>query len=762
MTALGAWILLPLGLLVFPAAATDGAAANSTAPQSGAASAPNAPASGADGHERMLALLREVHAQTLKSNIYLGTAVVDALKKRLARPTAAGKELEHWRLETYLVFELLRIGETNEAIEAGRSAIARMDSLGPALSRDEAAEAVFLYGTAWMRLGENQNCCLKFNADSCLLPIRGGGLHTEKQGSTNAIQQFTRALELAKPGSKTAIKARWLLNVAHMTLGTWPDGVPEAYRIPESVFQSDEPFPRFVDVSSKVGLGATGLAGGAVAEDFDGDGRLELLISDSNTDGQLRYYDDAASGRFVDRTHEAHLDGLVGGLNLVSGDYDGDGDVDALVLRGGWWRKDGLHPKSLLRNDGHGVFTDVTFEAGLGASRFPSQTAAFLDYDNDGDLDLFVGNEDDGEVRAPCELHRNDGHGQFTNVAAAAGVTNDRYTKAVAWGDYDGDRFPDLYVSNMAAPNRLYHNRGDGTFEDVAEKAGVGLPISSFPCWFFDYDQDGALDIFVAGFGGPGVAPSVADVAASWLGLPHDGEPMHLYRGDGKGGFRDVAREMKLTLYPLPMGSNFGDLDNDGFPDIYLGTGYPFYEGLVPNVMYRNQRGKGFANVTFAGGFGHLQKGHGVVFADLDDDGDQDVLEKIGGAYPGDAYHVVLFENPGFGAHWIKLALHGQTSNRFGVGARIAVEIVDGGERRTVRKVVDTGGSFGCNPLRQELGVGSATRIEKLEVFWPTSNTRQVFENVPVDRAFEVLEGAKELREQKLQPFHLGEEPSHR
>ena len=720
----------------------------------------SAPPTAKDAHAEMLELLKRVHAAALKSNVYLETTIVRALEKRAAEPVTPGKELERWRVDVRLAQELLRVGETEKAIEAGKRVVAKLDEHANALSAEERAAAAYGHGIAWMRHGENENCCLKFNADSCLLPIRGGGVHTEKEGSTHAVQWFLRALELAPEGSDVRIKARWLLNVAHMTLGTWPDDVPEALRIPASTFESDEPFPRFVEVSSKVGLGHADLAGGAIAEDFDGDGRIELLISSSDTKGQLRYYDDARGGAFVERTREANLEGLLGGLNLVSGDYDGDGDVDALVLRGAWWRKDGYHPKSLLQNDGKGVFRDVTFDVGLGKSMFPSQTAAFADYDNDGDLDLYIGNEDDPENVAPCELYRNDGRGHFEDVAAAAGVTNDRYAKAVTWGDYDGDRFLDLYVSNMGEPNRLFHNDGDGTFTDVTEAAGVGRPISSFPSWFFDFDQDGALDLFAAGFGGPGVAPSVADVAASWLGLPFRGEALFLYRGDGKGGFRDVAREMKLTLCPLPMGSNFGDLDNDGFPDVYLGTGYPFYEGLIPNVMYRNQRGKGFANVTFAGGFGHLQKGHGVVFADLDDDGDQDVLERIGGAYPGDAYHVVLFENPGFGAHWIKLALRGVKSNRFGVGAELKLDIVDGGERRTVRKVVNTGGSFGCNPLRQELGVGRATRIEKLEVFWPTSNTRQVFENVPVDRAFEVVEGEKELRAVKLQPLRLGATPA--
>ena len=127
------------------------------------------------------------------------------------------------------------------------------------------------------------------------------------------------------------------------------------------------------------------------------------------------------------------------------------------------------------------------------------------------------------------------------------------------------------------------------------------------------------------------------------------------------------------------MGANFGDLDNDGWLDFYLGTGYPDYEGLIPNVMYRNRGGTGFADVTTAGGFGHLQKGHGVSFADLDNDGDQDVFEQMGGAYPGDGFADVLFENPGFGNHWIAVKLVGARSNRSAIGARIRVEIVERG-----------------------------------------------------------------------------------
>ena len=171
------------------------------------------------------------------------------------------------------------------------------------------------------------------------------------------------------------------------------------------------------------------------------------------------------------------------------------------------------------------------------------------------------------------QLFRNDGDGTFTDVASAAGVTNDRFAKGVAWGDFDDDGDPDLYVSNIGR-NRLYRNEGDGTFVDVAPELGVTAPEGrSFATWFFDYDNDGRLDLFVADYG------SSRDQMAVYLlgGDPTgEGRPF-LYRNLG-GRFREVGAELGLVEPSLPMGANFGDLDNDGYPDIYLGTGTPSYE----------------------------------------------------------------------------------------------------------------------------------------------------------------------------------------
>src|SRR5213078_2177826 len=170
-----------------------------------------------------------------------------------------------------------------------------------------------------------------------------------------------------------------------------------------------------------------------------------------------------------------------------------------------------------------------------------------------------------------------------------------------------------------------------------------------------------------------------------------------LYQGDGKGGFREVAAASNLKRPAMSMGANFGDLDNDGYLDFYLGTGYPEYEALMPNVMYRNREGRGFADVTFAGGFGHLQKGHGIAFADFDNDGDQDVFSQMGGAFRGDGAWFALYRNPGFGNSMLTVKLVGVKSNRAAIGAKIRLEINDG-KPRSIYRHVCSGGSFGANP----------------------------------------------------------------
>ena len=452
----------------------------------------------------------------------------------------------------------------------------------------------------------------------------------------------------------------------------------------------------------------------------------------------------------------------------MQADYDNDGHLDVFVLRGAWMREEGRHPNSLLRNRGDGTFEDVTEAAGL-LSFHPTQTAAWLDFDGDGRLDLFVGNESipSHPSRHLCELFHNQGNGTFKEIARLSGVTVRDYVKGVVAGDFNNDGRPDLYVSVLGGANRLFRNDGPRdakpgatngwSFTDVARTAGVTEPIHSFPCWFFDYDNDGWEDIFVAGY----KFTNVGDVAADYLGLPHRGTNARLYRNRGDGTFADVSGAAKLDRLLHAMGSNFGDLDNDGWLDFYLGTGDPDLLTVIPNRMYRNAEGRFFQDVTTAGGFGHLQKGHGVSFADLDNDGDQDVHEDMGGAMTGDVYPNVLFENPGFGNRWLKLRLEGTRANRCAIGARVRVDVEEQGRARSLHRTVGSGGSFGANPLRVELGLGKAEKIVAVEILWPGSGTRQSVRGLKLDQAYVIREGVPEARVIALKSFRFPQADPH-
>jgi hypothetical protein len=543
-----------------------------------------------------------------------------------------------------------------------------------------------------------------------------------------------------------------------MQLGTYPQSVPAKWLIPEELFRSEYEIGDFPDVAPQAGVDAVGHAGGVILEDFDGDGFLDLMISSSGPMDQLRFFHNNGDGTFADRTAEAGLLGEVGGLNIVLTDYNNDGHPDVLVLRGGWLRKFGEYPMSLLRNNGNGTFDDVTEEAGL-LSLHPTQTAAWADYDNDGWLDLFVGVESTPDNPHVSQLFHNNGDGTFTEVAQPNGLADLGFVKGVAWGDFNNDGRPDLYISTLDGPNRLFRNDGprdpqhpraeEWRFTDVSTQAGVTEPLKSFATWFFDFDNDGWPDLLAAGYD----VETRNDMADFEMGKPFRGELPRLYRNNRDGTFTDVSKAMRLDRVILPMGASFGDLDNDGWLDVYFGTGDPSYETLLPNRMFRNNEGKCFQDVTTSGGFGHLQKGHGVAFGDIENNGNEDVFEVIGGHLPGDTYQCVLFRNPGHGNHWITLLLEGVRTNRAAFGARIALAFQEQGVARRVHRTVGYGSSFGGNPLRQHIGVGKAESIEKIEIFWPGSKTTQVFTDVPIDRFFRVKEGSSQLEAVSFKQF---------
>ena len=606
-----------------------------------------------------------------------------------------------------LANELLRAGQFEEAVKSFRQLQAET------VGKPQVQHILqVLLGLSYLRLGEQENCIVHHNIESCLLPIRGAGVHQIKRGSRAAIEEFLGVLQ-RNPGD---LSARWLLNIAYMTLGEHPDKVPQDHLMAAEVFAADYDIKRFRDVAPQLGLDVVGLSGGAIMEDFDGDGYLDIVASSWGLRDQIRYFHNRGDGTFADNTREAGLVGIVGGLNTRLTDYDNNGYADILVLRGAWLGPLGHYPNSLLHNQGNGTFIDATEEAGL-LTLHPTQTATWGDFDNDGWVDLFVGNESIGTEIHPCELFRNKTDGTFADVAQEVGVAVVGYVKGVAWGDYNNDGRLDLYIARIAQEeaNLLYRNEGqDASFVDVSAEAGVPGPTHSFPTWFWDYDNDGWLDIFVAGFNA-----QVGDVAADYLGRPHDGEYPRLYRNKGDGTFADVTREVRLDKPLLAMGCNFGDLDNDGYLDSYIGTGDPGLASLMPNRMFRNAAGQLFQDVTTSGGFGHLQKGHGVAFGDIDHDGDQDVFAVMGGAFTGDIAPNVLFENPGHGNHWIKLRLEGVRSNRAAIGARIKVSLNTKNGSRDVYATVTSGSSFGASSLRQEIGLGQANSIRAIEIAWP-------------------------------------------
>jgi len=205
------------------------------------------------------------------------------------------------------------------------------------------------------------------------------------------------------------------------------------------------------------------------------------------------------------------------------------------------------------------------------------------------------------------------------------------------------------------------------------------------------------------------------------------------------------------------MGTNFGDLDNDGWLDFYVGTGNPDLRSIVPNRMFRNVNGKRFEEVTLPGGFGHIQKGHATAFADLDRDGDEDVYMILGGAYEGDQFTSVLFENPGWPkTHWITLELEGRTANRSAIGARVDVVAMDAkGAARTVRRTVGTGGSFGAGSLQVHVGLGPATRVQEVRVEWPDSvRTKTTYRDLALDHPYHIIQGdAPKMLERPPVPF---------
>src|ERR1017187_5419838 len=420
---------------------------------SGPAAAKAAGSAQPESNRKMAALLEKItrEADPLKNPFRNKeqAAILSALKERTSDPR------QLFQLRIKLAWQFLDAGDTNGALKEYDAIQQYMEDNGVPQEERKEVEWLTFKAVCYLRMGENENCLANTNADSCLFPVRGKGVHTVQRGSRGAVAVLTELLD-KYPG---CLRARWLLNIAYITLGEYPDKVPSKWVLDPKLFESDYDIKRFPDIAPAVGLDVHGLSGGVVLEDFDNDGFLDVMVSAWGLNDQLRLFHNNGDGTFTERTEEAGLLGLTGGLNMVHCDYNNDGFMDVMVLRGAWMSTEGHYPFSLLRNNGDFTFPDVTEEAGLLRLR-PTHSAAWFDYNGDGWLDVFVISETKNGDRVSCELYRNNGDGTFTECAAENGLDYVGFFKAAATADYNNDGRPDLFLSRLDGPRILLRNDG--------------------------------------------------------------------------------------------------------------------------------------------------------------------------------------------------------------------------------------------------------------------------------------------------------------
>ena len=489
------------------------------------------------------------------------------------------------------------------------------------------------------------------------------------------------------------------------------------------------------------------MAGGLAVFDYDGDGLPDIFFTNGAPLSSLRkespsdwnrLFRNLGGLRFTDVTEQAGVRGIGYATGAAAADYDNDGRVDLFVA--------GVQRNELLRNSGDGRFEDVTARAGIANYKW-SVAAGWFDYDNDGWLDLFVVNYVDwtpeknkfcGEraknLRVYCHpkhygglanaLYRNRHDGTFEDVTARSGIGKHvGKGMSVAFADYDGDGFMDVFVTNDAVPDFLFHNRRDGTFEEVGLLAGVsvpanGRPVSSMGVDFRDYDNDGRPDIVLTAL---------------------TGETFPLFKNDKASFFRDVTYESGLgasTVRLSGWGAVLADFDNDGFKDLITANSHAndrieAFEATSyrqTNAVFRNVNGR-FENVTSQAGadFGIARAHRGIGVADFDGDGRLDLVVTVLGDRPQLLHNVSSADN-----HWLTLRLIGQSSNREGIGT--VVHTGSQTDHMTTSVGYASSSDYGVH-----FGLGAAKTVERVDVSWP-SGVKQTLENVRANQVLTVTE----------------------
>jgi hypothetical protein len=547
-----------------------------------------------------------------------------------------------------------------------------------------------------------------------------------------------------------------------------------------SASRSDAGSPQFSDQTAAAGITYRNVFGGdekqfiieshgsgAAFFDADSDGDLDLYIANGSTFATYfdrsgpgnALYQNQGDGTFADITQPAGVGdaGWAGGIAV--GDIDNDGHPDLYATNYGaniLYQNQGVAEMGAARSDAApGTFTDITQPAGVGGDHY-SASAAFFDYDRDGDLDLYVANYvvfdaanrpaqpalctffgglrvycgPKGLVGAPDALYRNEGNGHFTDVTRAAGIAaaNRYYGLGTIPFDYDNDGDPDLFVANDETPNVLFQNQGDGTFKDVGLIAGVayngdGDAEAGMGVDFGDYDNDGDPDLYVTHF---------------------FTETNTLYRNEGGTRFSDVTTTAGLaapTVDLLGWGTRFFDYDNDGLLDLFVANGhvYPQIDQIEtgstyrqPNQLFKNQGDGRFLPIAAGPGLALEKVSRGTAFGDYDDDGDIDLFVVELNDTP------TLLRNDGGNAkNWLVIQVLGREDNRDGLGTRIRLQASGSQQWRTINGAASY---LSHNDLRAHFGLGKTARVDRVDITWPNGSTYAV-EDIPANKLLVIRQG---------------------
>lgn len=611
---------------------------------------------------------------------------------------------------------------------------------------------------SYLRMAEVTNCFENYTPVNCILPFDPDAIHRNRELIRSAI----RHLDILLSDYPEMYGYYWMYNIAHIANGTYPDSLNSSFLIPGlqdgEILSNNIDIPRFRDIATGRGVADDRISGSACIEDFNGNGLPDIFTTSYGFGDEVIFYANTGRGTFEDHTERAGLRGMAGGLNIECADFNNSGFPDILILRGAWLAQHGEHPNSLLRNNGDGTFSDITLSSGL-FEMMPTQVAAFADVTGNGLLDLFIGNEsvsgwqgvflsDEAKAESapyPSALFLNNGDETFTRYEALNGFELDDFVKGAVWGDINNNGWPDLYVSVMGGANKLFVHRGldqNGypLFEEIAEEAGVDLPLFSFPVAMFDFNNNGYKDLLAITYDVRGIDRVADEVAREWLGLETRTEFSRLFLNQGDETFADVSQEVGLETVTFGMGLNIGDLNNNGYQDIYIGNGAPDLSSVIPNRLLLNEFGAGLTESTASSGVGHLQKGHGISIADLDGNGRLDIYAVMGGAVEGDFYHNALFYNQEELGNWIALELsgNGTDTNRQTIGARVEIVLYEDDQLRSVHRTVSTGGSFGSNHSRIHAGIGKAEAIKEIVIEWPGSNQVQTLSSPDINQIIRI------------------------